>query len=374
MEFIVSTSDLLAQLNTIKGVINSKNTLPILDNFLFTMEGNTLKIEASDLETTLETSLELENVQGSGVIAIEAKRLTEMLNLFSDEPLTFKIDLSNNHIKIHSSSGAYSLAGTSGDDFPRTQDLDENKSSFSIPSRYLLKGITSSVFATADEDTRPILNGILFELTEEHFRLVATDAHKLSRYTRTDVKIDKPASFVFPKKPATILKNILTKDSSGDVAIVTDSKQVIVNVGSIKMNCRLIEGKYPAYNAVIPVENPNKLIVNKQELYKKLRRVSYFSNPATNLTCLEMSGSQLEISAQNLDAASSAKEQLSCQYEGEGLKIGFQSKFLLAILDNIASEDVRFDLSDAIRAGLIMPADKEDENEDLLMLLMPMMI
>lgn len=374
MEFIVSTSDLLSQLNTIKGVINSKNTMPILDNFLFTLEGNTLKIEASDLETRLETKLTLENVNGSGVVAIEAKRLTDMLGLFSDEPLTFKVDMTTYKIDILSASGKYSIVGVSGEDFPKNLPLeDESKSSFTIASDILQKAIASTAFATSDDDARPILTGILFELTNEHLRLVSTDSHRLTRYTRTDITSETAASFIFPKKPATILKGILAKENA-DVQVEFDAKQVVVTMPSCVMNCRLIEGKYPNYSAVIPTENPKVLLINKDEFYKKLRRVAYFSDPAKNMARLEMSGTRLLISAQDIDYATSAKEELNCQYEGDDMQIGFKSKLLLSILDNINSENVSFEMSDPSRAGLIIPVDKEDENEDVLMLLMPLMI
>ena len=378
MEFIVSTSNLLSQLNTIKGVINSKNTLPILDNFLFTLDGNVLKIEASDLETRLETKLELESVKGAGVIAIEAKNLTDMLGLFSDEPLTFKVDLTNYKIDIFSASGKYTIAGANGKDFPKTQPLGESDdaasiSSFTIAPEILRKAITSTAFASADDDARPMLTGILFELTPEHLRFVATDSHKLARYTRTDIKSETQASFIFPQKPANLLKNILAKETA-DVKVEFDSKQVVITMAQSILNCRLIDGKYPNYAAVIPLENPNKLIINKADFYTKLRRVAFFSNPSNNLTRLEMSGTRLMISAQNIDYASSAKEELNCQYEGDDMQIGFKSKFLLNILDNINSEDVTIEMSDPGRAGLIMPVEKDDENEDVLMLLMPMMI
>ncbi len=378
MEFIVSTSNLLSQLNTIKGVINSKNTLPILDNFLFTLEGNVLKIEASDLETRLETKLELENVKGGGVIAIEAKKLTDMLSLFSDEPLTFKVDLTNYKIDIFSASGKYSIAGANGKDFPKTQPLGESEdastiSSFTIAPEILRKAIISTAFASSDDDARPMLTGILFELTPDHLRFVATDSHKLARYTRTDIKSETQASFIFPQKPANLLKGILAKET-GEVKVEFDSKQVVITMVQSVLNCRLIDGKYPNYAAVIPVENPNKLVINKADFYSKLRRVAFFSNPSNNLARLEMSGTRLMISAQNIDYASSAKEELNCQYEGDDMQIGFKSKFLLNILDNINSEDVTIEMSDPGRAGLIMPVDKDDENEDVLMLLMPMMI
>ena len=376
MEFIVSSSDLLSQLNTIKGVINSKNTLQILNCFIFTLDGNTLKIEASDLETTLETSLVLENVKGSGVIAIDAKKLTDMLGLFSDEPLTFKIDLTNYKIHILSASGEYDIVGMSGEEFPKNQALADNSSSFTVPAEVLQKAVASTSFATSDDDARPILTGILFELTDEHLRLVATDSHKLARYTRTDVKAENNASFIFPKKPANILKNILNKEAADNaVNVKFDEKQVIISLTNFVLNCRLIEGKYPNYAAVIPAQNPNVFQINKMDFYQKLRRVAYFADPSNGLVKLEMSGSSLSIKAQNLDSDSKAAEELNCNYEGDDdMKIGFKSKFLLTILDNINSEDVSIQMSDPSRAGIIVPVDKPDENEDVLMLLMPMMI
>lgn len=371
MEFIVSTSELLSQLNAIKGVINSKNTLEILDNFLFSLKDGVLKIEASDLETCMETHLTLENTKGNGVIAIEAKKLTDMLALFADEPLTFKIDLISYQIDILSASGKFNLTGKSGEEFPKTLPLNESKSSFTIAPYVLQSGLTSTLFATSDDESRPILTGILFELTNEHLRFVSTDSHMLARYTRTDVTSDKEAKFVIPKKPATILKNILSKETD-DVFVEFDEKQVVIKTKNYEMNCCLIAGTYPNYAAVIPNENPNVLTVNKLDFYKKLRRVAYFSNPSTNRATFEMTGNQLLLSAQNMDAASSAKEELNCQYTGEDLTIGFKSKALLSILDNINSEEVSFKLSDPMRAGLIVPTITSDDNEDVLMLIMPM--
>ena len=377
MEFIVSSADLLAQLNTIKGVISSKNTMAILDNFLFTLDGNTLKIEATDLETRLEARMTLDNVKGGGVVAIDAKKLVEILSSYYDEPLTFKIDLTAYKVDILSASGGCHIPAVSGEDFPKTMPLsdteDNPKVSFSVSPSVLQKGLSSVVFATADDETRPILTGILCELTTEHFRMVATDSHKLARYTRTDVKSEKNASFILPKKPASLLKGILAKETS-DVLVEFDSKQLVLTMSSYVLGCRLIEGRYPNYAAVIPSENPCKLLINKDEFAKKLHRVSLFSNPANNLTRLEMSGSRLLISAQNIDFASSGKEELTCRYEGDEMQIGFKSKFLETILNNINSEEVGLEMSDPMRASLIIPVDKEDENEDVLMLLMPMQI
>ena len=373
MEFIVSTSDLLSQLNIVKSVINNKNTLPILDNFLFNLEGKTLKITASDLESTLNTQIELQNAKGSGVIAIEAKRLTDLLKEFTDQPLTFKINTENFQIDIQSASGKFSIIGQDGNEFPKVPEIQEQKTTISLHSELLQKAIASTIFATGDDEMRPVMNGILIELTEEHFRMVATDSHKLARYTRTDVKADSNASFILPKKTATILRNMLAKDG-GDITIEFDSKNAFFKLIDYNIVCRLIEGKYPAYNAVIPTQNPNKLLVDRMDLHSKLKVVSLFANPASNLAKLEMGGTTLNISAQDIDFSTSAQEQLNCKYEGEEMTIGFKSKFLLDILQNIDSVDVSIELSDPSRAGLIMPVDKEDDNEDILMLLMPMMV
>lgn len=373
MEFIVSTSDLLGQLNIVKSVINNKNTLPILDNFLFRLDNGVLYITASDLETTLNTQIELSNTKGEGIIAIEAKLLTDLLKEFTEQPLTFKIDTLTFQIDIQSASGKYSIVGQNGDEFPKVPEIQEPKTTIKISSEIFQKAISSTMFATGDDEMRPVMNGVLIELTEEHFRMVATDSHKLARYTRSDVKADSEASFILPKKTATILRTILSKDAN-EITIEFDEKNAFFLLSDYTIVCRLIEGKYPAYNAVIPTQNPNKLLVDRMDLYSKLKVVSIFANPASNLAKLEMSGSLLNISAQDIDFSSSGQEQLNCRYDGEEMTIGFKSKFLIDILQNINSVDVSIELSDPSRAGLIMPVDKEDENEDILMLLMPMMV
>lgn len=373
MEFIVSTSELLSQLNIVKSVINSKNTLPILDNFLFKLEGNTLKIAASDLETTLHTQIELDNAKGKGVIAIDAKRITDLLKEFTDQPLTFNINQETSQIDINSASGKFSIVGQNGDEFPKVPQLGEEFSSISIHSELLQKGIASTIFATGDDEMRPVMNGVLVELTKKHFRLVATDSHKLARYTRLDIQAETDSSFILPKKTANILKNILAKDGN-TITIEFDNKNAFFTLTNFKLVCRLIEGKYPAYQGVIPSSNPNKLIVDRMDFHNKLKVVSLFANQANNLTKLEMGGASLLISAQDIDFSTSAQEQLQCQYTGDEMAIGFKSKFLLEILQNINSGEVALELSDPSRAGLIMPIDKEDTNEDILMLLMPMMV
>jgi DNA polymerase III subunit beta len=374
MEFIVSSSELLAQLGTIKNVINSKNTLPILDNFLFNLDNNVLKITASDLETTINTQIQLNNASGDGVIAVESKRLTDILKEFSDQPLTFKIDTENYHVDIYSENGKFSIMGQNGEEYPKLPELDETKSTkIQLPSSIILKGINSTLFATGDDELRPVMNGILVEMKPEYLRMVATDSHKLVRYTRTDVKADSEAEFILPKKTSTILKNILAKDVN-DATIEFDDKNAYFTFTNYRLICRLIEGKYPAYNSVIPMENPNKLTIDKIEFHNSLRRVSLFSNQASNLAKLSFTGNQLTVSAQDIDFSISAYETLNCQYDGEEMDIGFKSGFLLDILSNMEAINVNLEMSDPARAGILTPFENENENEDILMLLMPIMV
>lgn len=374
MEFIVSSSELLNQLSAIKGVINSKNTLPILDNFLFNLESNTLKLTASDLETTLNTQLDLDNATGSGTIAIESRRLTDILKEFPDQPLTFKIDQDSYQVDIFSQNGKYSIMGQNGDDFPKVPEVNESEAnSIEIAGDVITKGINNTIFATADDELRPVMNGILVELTTEHFRLVASDSHKLVRFTRTDYKSEQDSSFILPKKTATLLKSLLAKEKE-NISIQFDSKNAFFQMSNYHLVCRLVEGKYPSYNAVIPTENPNKLTIDRYDFYNTLKRVSIFSNQASNLAKLSFKGNELTISAQDIDFSISAYETINCQFEGEEMEIGFKSSFLLDILSNIGSTDVALEMSDPSRAGILLPVDPEAENEDVLMLIMPMMV
>lgn len=373
MEFIVSSNELLLHLNAVKGVINTKNTLPILDNFLFKIEGNELSITASDLETTLQTSLSLDNVTGGGIVAIEAKRLTDILKEFPDQPLTFKIDDAY-HVEIVSQNGKFNVMGQNGDEFPKLPDIDESEvSSIQLKSEMLLKGINSTIFATADDELRPVMNGIFVELTNEHFRLVASDSHKLVRYTRNDIVPETEASFILPKKTAIILKSTLAKEKN-EVKIEFDSKNAYFLFAQFKLVCRLVEGKYPSYNAVIPTDNPNKLIIDRADFYTTLKRVSIFANQASNLAKLSMKSNLLTVSAQDIDFSISAYESINCQYDGDPMDIGFKSLFLLDILANLPSAEVVLEMSDPSRAGILTAHDNEDENEDVLMLIMPMMV
>lgn len=374
MKFIVSSTELLNQLSSVKGVINSKNTLPILDNFLFELQGNVLKISASDLETTMNTSIELKEVEGEGSIAIEARRLTDILKEFTEQPLTFSVNAENLHVDIFSANGKFSIMGQNGDEFPKPAVLDENeKAGIQLESTIFLRGIANTIFATADDELRPVMNGILVELSTDHFRLVASDSHKLVRYTRKDIRPDQDGQFILPKKTANILRGILQKNR-GDIRIEFDSKNAFFHLPNYQLVCRLVEGKYPSYNAVIPVENPNKLIIDRVEMLTSIRRVSIFSNQASNLVKLSLAGNEIDISAQDIDFSISAYEKLPCQYDGEPMDIGFKSVFLVEILTNLESTDIACEMSDPSRAGILTPFEPEDENEDVLMLIMPMVV
>lgn len=374
MKFVVSSSDLLSHLQAISRVISSKNTLPILDNFLFHMEDSTLEITASDLESTLITRMTLQNASESGSIAIPAKILLDTLKEFADQPLTFDIDTDSYSIVINSENGRFSVVGQNASDFPQLPSIkSDRKNSMRVSYDVLLNGINKTLFATADDELRPVMNGIYIELGGDNLTFVASDAHKLVRYKRNDVKPGSNASFILPKKPASLLKNILPKESN-DIAVDFDDKNAVFQLTNYTLVCRLVEGNYPSYNSVIPVGNPNKLRMDRLEFYNSLRRVSVFANQASNLVKLQLTGNQLTISAQDIDFSISAYERIKCNYDGDDMEIGFKSVFLIEILSNLTSGDVVFQLSDPSRAGIMVPAEVETEGEDILMLLMPMMI
>lgn len=374
MDFVVSSSHLLGHLQLVSKVVGSKNALPILDNLLFKINDGVLKVTASDLESTLTTSLNLDSSNGDGVIAIDAKKILEVLKEFPEQPLTFNINLDDLKIDIVSSNGKYTLVGQSGDDFPQVPTLKADKvTRVDILPDVLFSGITSAIFATGDDELRPVMNGIFIELKTNGINFVATDAHKLVKYRRKEVKVDEEASFILPKKPAAILKGVLPKAFS-DVTLEFDEKNAIFSFENFQLICRLVEGVYPNYATVIPKDNPNKLVVDRLELYNSLKRVSIFANQASNLVGLAITGNQLRIAAQDIDYAISGQEVINCQYDGDEMEIGFKSNFLIEILNNISATEVVFELSDPTRAGIVVPKDKDNENEEVLMLLMPMMI
>jgi DNA polymerase-3 subunit beta len=374
MKFVVSSTELLGHLQAISRVISSKNTLPILDNFLFNISGNDLEITASDLESTLITRMRLDNITGSGTVALPARILLDTLKEFSEQPLTFDINPDTMAVVINSENGRFSIVGQNGIDFPVLPVIKKEKRfSFNLPADVLLAGISRTLFATADDELRPVMGGILVEASPEKLTFVASDAHKLVRYQRNDAKADDTASFILPKKPASLLKNILPKES-GVVSVEFDDRNAFFILSDYKVVCRLVEGNYPNYNSVIPKNNPRKVRIDRLEFYNILRRVSVFSNQASNLVKLQFTPNQITVSAQDVDFSISAYERHKCLYEGDDMEIGFKSVFLLEILSNIASQDVIVELADPTRAGLFLPSETGNEEEDLLMLLMPMMI
>ncbi|WP_196885009.1 DNA polymerase III subunit beta [Aureivirga sp. CE67] len=370
MKFIVSSSQLLKQLQILGGVINSNNTLPILDNFLFELNANELKISASDLETTMCSTIEVES-DSEGTVAISARLLLDTLKTFPDQPLTFKTE-ANNTVEISSNQGKYELAYFDGEEFPKSVTL-ESPSKTVISGEILATAISKTIFATGNDDLRPVMSGVFFQFSPENLTFVATDAHKLVKYTRTDVTANEKAEFIMPKKPLNLLKGILGSNDT-DVTIEyneTNAKFIFDNVVLI---CRLIDGKYPNYNAVIPQENPNKLTVDRATFLNSVKRVSIFSSKTTHQIRLKMAGTELNISAEDIDYANKADERLNCDYQGDDMQIGFNSRFLTEMLSNLGSDQILIEMSMPNRAGILTPIDGVEEGEIITMLVMPVML
>ncbi len=373
MKFVVSSSELLSHLQAISRAISSKSQYPVLDCFLIDLNGTTLSMTASDLEVTMTTTMETESTDGDGRVALPSKMLLEILKKLPEQPLTFEIAMDNLAVDIVSEKGKYNFVGQPAEDYPTLPVVEEDKASkLQVPASLLLTGITKTLFATADDELRPVMNGILFEFSPENLTFVASDSHKLVRYQRLDAKSDFEASFILPKKPAALLKNVLPRES-GDVMVEFDNKNAFFNLPNYKLVCRLVEGNYPSYNAVIPQENPNKAVIDRVDLANTLGRVSIFSSQSSNLVKLHLSNDEMVVSAQDIDFSVSAFEKLKCQYDGDEMEIGFKSVFLSDILENISSGDIIIEMSDPSRAAIVLPFEK-NENEEELMLLMPMMI
>jgi DNA polymerase-3 subunit beta len=369
MKFIVSSSQLLKQLQVLGGVINSNNTLPILDNFLFEISENQLKVSASDLETTMSAVVTIES-DSTGSIAISARLLLDTLKTFPDQPLTFKTE-GDSIIEISSDQGKYDMAYFGGDEFPKSVSLP-SPSKTVIPSNILATAISKTIFAAGNDDLRPVMSGVFFQFSSESLTFVATDAHKLVKYTRTDVTADKTAEFIMPKKPLNLLKGVLGGEE--DVTIEYNDANAKFTFENFVLICRLIDGKYPNYEAVIPKENPNKLTVDRASFQNSVRRVSIFSSKTTHQIRLKMAGTELNISAEDLDFSNKADERLSCDYQGDDMQIGFNSRFLSEMLSNLTSSEVLIEMSLPNRAGILTPIDGTDEGEKITMLVMPVML
>lgn len=371
MKFIVSSTALLKQLQLLQGVLASSNTLPILDNFLFDIDGKQLTITASDLETTITASLAVE-AKDKGTVAIPARLLLDTLKAFPEQPLTFSVDAKHFGVEINSDQGKYKMTGFNGAEFPRSPQL-EDAAKMSLPAGTLATAINKTIFATGNDDLRPVMSGIFFELTAEDVRFVATDAHKLVRYKRTDLQAPKAASFIVPKKPLNLLKNTLA-GTNAEVTIEFNENNAAFRFDNTVLVCRLIDGKYPNYEAVIPKTNPNKLTIDRASFLSSIRRVSIFANKTTHQVRLHINGSQLTVSAEDLDFANEANEKLTCSYEGDEITIGFNSRFLMDMLNNLSTEHVMLEMSAPNRAGILLPGEAGEAGEDVLMLVMPVML
>ena len=372
MRFDVSSTALLSHLQSIGKVIASKNTLPILDNFLFQLEENAVTVTASDAETRLVTSLEVMNAEGSGLFCVSAKMLLDPLKELPEQPLTFDVNDANLEVFIHFQNGKYNFIGQKGDTYPQQKPLSEQAVEVVMDAQLLLNGISRSLFATADDELRPVMNGVYFDFHTDDLTFVASDGHKLVRLRNLSVQSEERASFILPKKPATLLKNLLAKEE-GLIRLQFDDNNAYVRCANCEMVCRLIEGRYPNYNSVIPKENPFQVTIDRMFLLNALKRVSVFSNQSSSLIKLHLEDNLLTVSAQDIDFSTSAEERIPCEYNGDELSIGFKATYLIDILGNISSTDVILQLADPSRAGLILPLENQ-ENEDLLMLLMPMML
>ncbi len=375
MKFTVSSSTLSQNLQAIGKVISNKSTLPILDCFLFELEGQELKITASDTETTLQTTITVENTTSeNGTVAVPAKRIQESIKEFAEQPLTITVDQSTWEITIAWNSGKLSIPGITGVGYPELQKVEGTATKTTISTGILQNGITSTVFATADDTLRPVMNGINIALSPSDITFVATDAHRLVRIINTGAQSETETSFILPAKPANLLKSILPRDQKVEISMVFDDKNAIFSMPGHTLICRLIEGNYPNYNAVIPKDNENNLTVDRLELMAALRRVSVCSSQASGLIRLSLSAKGIAITAQDLDFNTSAEDNIACEYGGEPLEIGFKAPFLIDILSNIETQEVMLKLSDPSKPGLFMPVNPEDETTSTLMLLMPMMI
>ncbi len=371
MKFIVSSSSLLKQLQYISGVLNSNNSLPILDHFLFEVDEDKMQVTASDLETTMTTKIGIESKE-KGMIAIPAKLLLDTLKSLPDQPLTFTIEAKKFGIEISSDYGKYRLAGQDGAEFPKTPEV-ESPSSMDVTGELLHSAIEKTLFASGNDDLRPVMSGVFFQLSKSDLTFVATDAHKLVKYARIDAKASKAASFIMPKKPLNLLKNVLSS-SDDAVSVEYNETNASFSFGDHQLICRLIDGKYPNYDAVIPKENPNRLSIDRNALLGSIKRVGIFSSKTTHQVRLKITGSELQISAEDIDFSNDAVERLTCQFDGEDMEIGFNSRFLVEMLSNLNTEEVNLAMSAPNRAGILTPASGNDGNEQVLMLVMPVML
>lgn len=373
MKFIISSTFLLKNLQAIGGVLGSNNSLPILDDFLFTLNGEELTITASDIETTMTVKVNVSMADEMGSVAIPAKILLETLKTLPDVPITFTIDPNTFGIEMLAGDGKYKMNGHDGEDFPDTPSVEEGRE-FTINSLALAEAISKTVFAASTDEMRPVMTGVYLEMAPEKTSFVSTDAHKLVRYSRMDIDVEEEDAVIIPTKPLNQIKNLLGAEDQ-QVKVIYNPKNAFFAFGRVNLICKLIEGKYPNYTAVIPLDNPNKLQIERLTLVNAIRRVSIYANQSTHQLRFSIKGRSLVLSAEDVDYSNEATETLNCNYDGEDMDIGFNSKFLHEMLSNLHSPEVLFEMSQPNRAALIKPiSEKEDKDEDILMLIMPLML
>lgn len=372
MKFEVLSSDLMSHLNAISRVLVSKNAMPILDNFLFKVEDQKLTVTASDGDTTMITSMPIQNVDGTGSFVVPAKTIMEPLKEMSQQPLGIEIDNGNYEVIVSYANGKYHFIGGNAAEYPVLKELEAGAHTFDINAQALLNGIQSTIFATAEDDLRPVMNGIYFDLHADHITFVASDSKKLVRLVNSATAPGYEAAFILPKKPANLLKNVISKDMML-CSVSFDSKSARFQLGDYELSCRQIDGRYPRYEVVIPKNNTNRLTIDRQSFLSSLRRIAVFSNSATNQVKFDLDQSQITISAQDVDFSTSGTETVVCSYDGKPMSIGFRANFLIEILNTISAQDIEMLLGDPARAGLVSPV-QNNEGEDLLMLIMPMML
>ncbi|WP_020532942.1 DNA polymerase III subunit beta [Flexithrix dorotheae] len=370
MKFIVSTSALLKQISAISGVIPSNPIVPILENFLFEIKDGKLSITASDLQTSIITQINVE-AEEDGSVAIPAKMLAETLRNLPEQPVTFTIDFESYSVEISSDNGRYKLAGENATDFPKVPELGRSES-IEIPTSVMTEAIAYTLFATSNDEMKPAMNGVYFNITETQANFVSSDSHRLIRYRRTDLKSDFETAIIIHKKALTLLKASLPSDDT-PLTLEFNSSNAIFSFGEIKLICRLIDERFPDYENVIPLNNDNMVTMDRGELLSTLKRIVIYANKSTNQVRFKITGNEIQVSAEDLDFSNEASERLFCDHEGQDIEIGFNAKFLIEILNNLYSEKVTFQLSEPSSAGLIVPVDV-DQNEDILMLVMPIML
>ena len=372
MNFIVSSSYLLKNLNAINGVITSNPVVPILDNVLFEIENGNLLITASDLQTSVMVEIQVESKK-DGSAAIPAKILIDTLKNLPEQPVTFSIDDENYNIEINSDNGRYKLVGENATDFPKVPQVTDGYS-IDLSSELLSNAISNTIFSTSTDELRPAMTGIFLKLSTSSCTFVSTDGHRLVKYVRSDISGDEvDHEMILPRKSLNLLKSTLPSDKSSDVKLEFNASNAFFSFDNVKMVCRLIDERYPDYENVIPLDNSNNIVIDKSEVLSSLKRISIYANKTTNQVRFKISGGEILISAEDLDFSNEANERISCEHDGADIEIGFNAKFLIEILSNLNSTRVTFKLSEPNKAGLIIP-DEMDEDEDITMLVMPVML